>query len=179
VGRPLPDYEFRIAGGPVGEVQVKSKHVMRGYFHQNEPTAEAFDGPWFRTGDIGSIDRDGNLRISGRTSEVIHVAGLKVFPAEVEGCLLTHPDVAQAVVVGVPHATMGEAPAAFVVPREGANLQPQHVLQFARKAIAGYKVPYVIHLVPELPQLATGKPDRATLAERLKEERHAHADARS
>jgi acyl-CoA synthetase (AMP-forming)/AMP-acid ligase II len=179
VGRPLPGNEFRIVDGPEGQVQVKSHHIMAGYFHQSELTSASFDGDWFRTGDIGSIDAEGNLRISGRTSEVIHVAGLKVFPAEVEGCLLTHPHVAEAVVVGIPHETMGEAPAAFVVLQPDAHIKPNQLLQFARRSIAGYKLPYLIRVVPSLPRLATGKPDRVTLARCLEEESNAESNARS
>jgi acyl-coenzyme A synthetase/AMP-(fatty) acid ligase len=111
--------------------------------------------------------------------EVVHVAGLKVFPAEVEACLATHPDVLEAVVVGAPHPTLGEAPQAFVVPRENSNLSTKDILQFARSRIAGYKLPYVIHLVQSLPRLAGGKPDRGALAKLIVEkkdvERHAPA----
>jgi acyl-CoA synthetase (AMP-forming)/AMP-acid ligase II len=178
VGRPLPGYEFRVADAG-GELQVKSQHLMAGYYRQRDLTSAAFDGPWFRTGDIGRIDDQGNVCISGRTSEVIHVAGFKVFPAEVEGCLLTHQDVAEAAVVGIPHETMGEAPAAFVVLKPNAQVQPKHLLQFARKSMAGYKLPYSIRIVPSFPRLATGKPDRAALSLRLEEELNVNSPARS
>jgi long-chain acyl-CoA synthetase len=178
VGRPLPGYEFRVVGGAEGQLQVKSPNLMAGYFRQRELTSAAFDGPWFKTGDIGSIDGQGHVCIAGRTSEVIHVAGLKVYPAEVEGCLLSHPDVAEAAVVGVPHETMGEAPAAFVVLQPRAEILPKDLLQFARRTIAGYKLPYSIRIVPSLPRLATGKPDRVTLARRLEESSHASTHAR-
>jgi fatty-acyl-CoA synthase len=178
VGQPLPGYEFRVADGPAGKLQVKSPYLMAGYFRKTAETKAAFDGPWFHTGDIGSIDDHANIRISGRTSDVIHVAGLKVFPAEVEACFLSHPDVAEAAVVRVPHDAMGEAPAAFVVLRPSALIQTKHLLQFARGSIAGYKLPYLIRIVPSLPRLATGKVDRATLAGRLEEELSARSDAR-
>jgi fatty-acyl-CoA synthase len=87
-----------------------------------------------------------------------------VFPAEVEGFLLTHPDVVQAAVIGVPHETMGEALQAFVVARSGSGLTPSALLQFARARIAGYKLPYAITMLPALPALPSGKPDRAALA---------------
>jgi long-chain acyl-CoA synthetase len=178
VGKPLPGYEFRVADAD-GELQVKSQHIMAGYYRQRELTSAAFDGSWFRTGDIGRIDDQGNVCISGRKSEVIHVAGFKVFPAEVEGCLLTHPDVVEAAVVGISHETMGEAPAAFVVLEPNSQIQPKNLLQFARKSMAGYKLPYSIRIVPSLPRLATGKPDRVALSHRLEEEFNVNPPARS
>ena len=178
VGRPLPGYAVRIAGGENGEVQVGGPYVTPGYYRQPEQTAAALDH-WFRTGDIGSLDKDGNLSLSGRAKEVIHVAGLNVFPAEVEAFLLTHPDVLQAAVVGVPHPTLGEAVVAFVVPQPDSGLTPSALLQFARARIAGYKLPYRIHLRPELPLLSSGKPDRAALERSIQKEDHATADTRS
>ncbi len=162
VGRPLPNYEVRIVDS---EVQVRSPFVTSGYFRQPEQTDAAFDGSWFRTGDRGSLDEQGNLSIEGRVKDMICVAGLNVFPAEVEGFLLTHPDVVQVAVVGVPHETMGEVLQAFVVARPGSNLTPGTLLQFARAKIAGYKLPYTIKLLSDLPTLPSGKPDRVTLAQ--------------
>jgi acyl-CoA synthetase (AMP-forming)/AMP-acid ligase II len=164
VGRALEGYEFRVAEGEPGELQVRGAYVMPGYLGQPEQTAQAFDGDWFRTGDLGTIDEEGYIRIAGRAKEVVHVGGFNVFPAEVEGFLHGHPGVAQAVVVGVPHERMGEALAAFVVPRPGHDLEPGELLRFARPRIAGYKLPYVIRVVEELPFLPSGKPDRVALA---------------
>ena len=168
VGRPLPDFEFRSAGENApdepGELQVRGPHVTPGYLGQPDETAAAFDGEWFRTGDLGSIDELGYVRVAGRAKEVVHVAGFNVFPAEVEAFLLTHPEVVQAVVVGVPDERMGEVLAAYVVPTPGADLTPGALLRFARPRIAGYKLPYAISVVDELPLLASGKPDRVALA---------------
>ena len=165
VGRALEGYEFRVAGeDEPGELQVRGPYVMPGYLDQPEQTAQAFDGDWFRTGDLGTIDDQGYIRIAGRAKEVVHVGGFNVFPAEVEGFLLGHPGVAQAVVVGIPHERMGEALAAFVVPRPGHELDPGELLRFARPRIAGYKLPYTIRVVDELPFLPSGKPDRVALA---------------
>jgi acyl-CoA synthetase (AMP-forming)/AMP-acid ligase II len=175
VGRALPGYEFRVAGDEPGELQVRGPYVTPGYLGQPEQTAEAFDGEWFRTGDLGTIDADGYVRIAGREKEVIHVAGFNVFPAEVEAFLLGHPDVAQAVVVGTPHERMGEALAAFVVPRPGRELDSGALLRYARPRIAGYKLPYAIRVVDEIPYLPTGKPDRTALAARLTAEAEALA----
>lgn len=169
VGRPLPGFEFRVAGADgaeePGELQVRSPHVTPGYLGRPSETAAAFDGEWFRTGDLGTIDPQGHVRIMGRVKEVVHVGGFNVFPAEVEAFLLTHPGVLQAVVVGVPHERMGEVLAAYVVPRPGVDLQAAELLRFARPRIAGYKLPYAISVVEELPLLTSGKPDRVALAE--------------
>jgi fatty-acyl-CoA synthase len=169
VGRPLPGFEFRAAtpdDGEPSELQVRGPNVTPGYFRRPELTAEAFDGDWFRTGDLGYVDDDGYVHIAGRAKEIANVGGFNVFPAEVESCLLAHPGVRQAAVVAVPHERMGEALRAFVVPASEARLAPPELLRFARERIAGYKLPYAIDIVPELPLLASGKPDRAALRER-------------
>jgi acyl-CoA synthetase (AMP-forming)/AMP-acid ligase II len=166
VGRALPDYQVRVVGG---EVRVAGPYVTPGYYRQPDQTAAAFDDGWFRTGDLGWLDEDANLTITGRAKDVVHVGGLSVFPAEVEGFLLTHADVERAAVLGVPHPTMGETLVAFVVPRRGANLTPAALIQFARPRIAGYKLPYSIHLVTEIPTLPTGKADRSALLDLLQQ----------
>jgi acyl-CoA synthetase (AMP-forming)/AMP-acid ligase II len=159
-GRPLPGFEWRVEGG---ELWVRGPWVTPGYFRRPQETAEAFVDDWFRTGDVGDIDDDGHVRITGRLKEVVHVAGFSVFPAEVEGFLLTHPDVVQAAVVGAPDERFGEALQAFVVPRSGADVTPAALLQYARGKIADYKLPYRVRIVAELPVLASGKPDRVAL----------------
>jgi fatty-acyl-CoA synthase len=179
VGRPLSGYTFRVSGGSGGEIQVRGPYVTPGYHRQADQTAASYKDGWFCTGDLGLMDEHGNLCISGRAKEVIHVAGLNVFPAELEGLLLTHPEVAQVVVVAVPHPSFGEAPQAFVVLRPGADLTPAALLQFARERLAGYKLPYVIRLLPELPSLASGKPDRAALARLAQEEGHVASQPRT
>jgi acyl-CoA synthetase (AMP-forming)/AMP-acid ligase II len=193
VGRPLPGYEFRVvvpsAGGEasgareapgavdgdglgvgeeaLGEIEVRGAHVTAGYLGRPRELDEAFDGEWFRTGDLGGIDTAGNLTIAGRAKEVVQVGGFNVFPAEVESFLLTYPGIGQASVIGVPHAAMGETLHAFVVPSPRAKLEGRDVVGFARAGIAGYKVPYGVSVVPELPLLASGKPDRRELARSL------------
>jgi acyl-CoA synthetase (AMP-forming)/AMP-acid ligase II len=161
-GRPLPGYEFRVVRN--SEIEVRGPYVTAGYHGRPREHDEAFDGEWFRTGDLGGIDAAGNLTIAGRAKEVVHIGGFNVFPAEVESFLLTHPGIGQASVIGVPHAAMGETLHAFVVPSPRAELVGRDVVGFARAGIAGYKVPYGVSIVPELPLLASGKPDRRELA---------------
>jgi acyl-CoA synthetase (AMP-forming)/AMP-acid ligase II len=160
VGRPLPGYDVRIEEG---ELHVRGPHVTPGYFRRPEETEAAFIDGWFRTGDLVEVE-DGYIRIAGRAKELVHVGGFNVFPAEVENVLLTHPEVVQAVVVGAPDERMGEVLRAFVVARPGSELVPAGLLAFARSKIAGYKLPYEISILPELPLLPSGKPDRRALA---------------
>jgi long-chain acyl-CoA synthetase len=189
VGRALVGYELRIAAatgigageretagarsGPgesdaptaSGEIQVRSGYLPSGYHGLPWGEQELAPDGWFRTGDLGSIDADGNVTIAGRAKEVVHVGGFNVFPAEVESFLLTHPAIAQAAVIGVPHHVLGETLAAFVVAEPGAALAPREVIRFAREGIAGYKVPYAVTMLDQLPLLSSGKPDRRALAD--------------
>jgi acyl-CoA synthetase (AMP-forming)/AMP-acid ligase II len=166
VGRPLPGYEVRVepASGEHGEIQIRSSYLPSGYHSRPWGREELAEGGWFRTGDLGQLAPDGRLVIAGRAKEVVHVGGFNVFPAEVEAFLATHPAIAAAAVIGVPHSALGEAPLAFVVPAEGSALEPREVISFARGGIAGYKVPYTVRMVDELPLLPSGKVDRRALA---------------
>ncbi len=159
-GRAIPSFELRIAGE---ELELRGPYVTPGYFRRPEETAQAFSDGWFRTGDLATLD-DGHLRIVGREKEIVHVGGFNVVPAEVEAVLLAHPDVAKAAVVGVPDERMGEALRAYVAVRPGAELTAASLVAFVRSRIAGYKVPYAIEMLPELPLLPSGKPDRKALA---------------
>src|SRR5262249_33981299 len=160
VGRVAPAYEARIRDG---QLEGKGRHLTPGYYRRPEETAEAFDDGWFRTGDLAEID-DGYVRIVGRAKEIVHVGGFNVVPAEVEAALLAHPGVANVAVLGVPDERMGEALAAYVSPQPGKDLSPRDLIAFARSRIAGYKVPYAIEILPELPLLPSGKPDRKALS---------------
>ena len=167
VGRPLPGYTFRTVEG---ELQVRGHAVTPGYYRRPDQTEAAFDGDWFRTGDLGAIDERGYISVTGRADDVVQVAGLTVSPAEVEAVLLTHPDVARVVVVGVPHPTMGEVLRAFVVARPGSGLTSTALLRFARTRVAGYKLPYAIKMMPTIPTLGSGKPDRRAVIQAIQED---------
>jgi acyl-CoA synthetase (AMP-forming)/AMP-acid ligase II len=161
--RPLPGLELRVVAdnqgdADGGEVQVRGPHVTPGYHRRPDETEHAFDGGWFRTGDLGTFTQ-GRLRIHGRAKDIVHVSGFNVFPAEVEAALLAHPDVAQACVVGFPDETTGEALQAFVVLRPDSKVTRANLLQFMRERIAGYKLPYALTILPEFPRLMSGKPD--------------------
>jgi acyl-CoA synthetase (AMP-forming)/AMP-acid ligase II len=166
VGRPLPGNEVRCDGADAApaDVLVRGPHLWPGYHRRPWTAAETPGDGWLRTGDLGWLDGAGNLVIAGRLKDVVHVGGFNVFPAEVEGFLLTHPRVSAAAVVGMPHAGLGEVLAAFVVPTAGSPLPTRELVSFCRGGIAGYKVPYVIHVIDALPMLESGKPDRLALA---------------
>jgi malonyl-CoA/methylmalonyl-CoA synthetase len=159
VGLPLPGVELRLAGGTDGEVLLRGPNVFSGYWGNPEATAEAFDPDgWFRTGDLGSFDDRGYLRIEGRSKELIITGGYNVHPREVEELLLEHPGVAEVAVVGAPSEEWGERVAAFVVPADpSAPPGRDELLAFAAERLAGFKRPRVVHYVEALPRNALGK----------------------
>jgi malonyl-CoA/methylmalonyl-CoA synthetase len=159
VGLPLPGVELRLAGGTDGEVLLRGPNVFSGYWGNPEATAEAFDPDgWFRTGDLGSFDDRGYLRIEGRSKELIITGGYNVHPREVEELLGEHPGVAEVAVVGAPSEEWGEQVAAFVVPADpSAPPGRDELLAFAAERLAGFKRPRVVHFVEALPRNALGK----------------------
>ena len=159
VGLPLPGVELRLAGGDQGEVLLRGPNVFSGYWGNPAATAEAFDPDgWFRTGDLGSFDERGYLRIEGRSKELIITGGYNVHPREVEELLLEHAGVAEAAVVGTPSEEWGEQVTAFVVPADpAAPPGREELLAFAAERLAGFKRPRVVHYVEALPRNALGK----------------------
>jgi acyl-CoA synthetase (AMP-forming)/AMP-acid ligase II/acyl carrier protein len=154
----------RLAAGKRGEIALRGPTITRGYDNDAAATASAFRNGWFRTGDLGYLDADGYLFIVGRIKEIIHKGGQKVAPAEVEGALLSHPDVIDAAVFPVPHGRLGADVAAAVVLRQDAKVSAQRLRDFARERLAGFKVPGLIRIVPEIPKGGGGKIKRGELA---------------
>ena len=176
VGRPSSGTEMRIASADergVGEVQFRGPSVIRGYWNDPEATAVAIDrNGWLSTGDLGYLDEDGDLFLVDRKKELIIRGGYNVYPREVEEVLYEHPAVLEAAVVGVPHESLGEDIAAIVVPRPGAELDPEELKAWTKERVAAYKYPRHVVLVAELPKSPTGKIlkrsiDLGTLRERL------------
>jgi long-chain acyl-CoA synthetase len=165
VGKVLPGVEVRMAfedGRPLsvgqeGEIQVRGPNVMRGYHNRPEENAVTFtaDG-WFRTGDLGRLDAEGFLSISGRIKEIIIRGGEKIMPREVEEVLTQCPGVQEAAVIGEPDGDRGEAVVAFVVPA-GPPLGPETLREFCRSRLAEFKVPRRFTIATDLPRGATGK----------------------
>ncbi|MFD7504048.1 FadD3 family acyl-CoA ligase [Streptomyces sp. NPDC059850] len=165
-GRAIPDTEVKVVsplGGPrppgtPGEVLVRGFHVMRGYFEDPVATARAItpDG-WLRTGDIGVLDAEGNLRITDRIKDMFIVGGFNAYPAEIEQLLARHPDIADVAVVGVPDARLGEVAKAYAVRRPDSAVTADGLIAWARREMANYKVPRQVEFLPELPRNASGK----------------------
>src|ERR1700738_4919762 len=153
--------------GGSGEIVVRGPNVTRGYVNNPEADAKAFTNGWFRTGDQGSLDAEGYLRISGRLKEMINRGGEKVSPLEVDVVLMDHPAVQLALTFGMPHEKLGEEVAAAVVLKEGKTATERELRDHAEKHLAHYKVPHKIVFVTELPRGPTGKLQRIGLAAKL------------
>jgi fatty-acyl-CoA synthase len=131
---------------------------MRGYFERPEATREAIDERgWLHSGDLGVLDGDGYLRITGRLKDMVIRGGENIYPAEIEAVLCTHPKVAQAAVFGMPDPKWGEEVGAWVQLHEGASAEPQELVAFAEANLAHYKVPRRLRIVREFPMTVTGK----------------------
>lgn len=171
VGKPLPDVEFRLIDetgndvelGDPGEVVVKGPNVFKGYWNRPEETEKAFIDGWFRTGDVGVLDEEGYLYLVDRKRDLIIVSGFNVFPSEVENALLLNPKVAEAAVVGVPHAYTGETVKAYVVLEPGEEATEAELVADVQTRLARFKCPSTIAIVEELPHLVTGKVLRRAL----------------
>jgi len=148
--------------GEAGEVVIRGPGVMSGYVNNPAATADAFFGDWFRTGDRGVL-RDGYLYLEGRIKEMIIRGGENISPAEVEQVLLAHPEVVDAVCFGVPDDKYGELPAAAVT--LSGDVEQRELISFCRERLAAFKVPAVIHVLPEIPRTATGKVQRRRVGE--------------
>jgi acyl-CoA synthetase (AMP-forming)/AMP-acid ligase II len=171
-GRAVPGVSLRIVdddgkdlpAGERGEILVGGYGVMRGYWRDEERTAEAVDsGGWLHTGDIGTLDEHGNLAIVDRKKEMFIVSGFNAYPAEIEGLLLRCPDVAQVAVIGVPDERQGEVGRAYVVPAPGSGATPEGIIEWARANMSNYKVPRRVILVDALPVNPNGKIDKPAL----------------
>jgi acyl-CoA synthetase (AMP-forming)/AMP-acid ligase II len=165
-GQPAPGQEIRIVGGDgkplaaggVGEIQIRSNNVMKGYWNKAEATARAVCGErWFSTGDAGFFDADGYLYIHDRVKDMIVSGGENIYPAEVENAIMGHPAVADVAVIGVPDARWGEAVKAIVVKKPGVAGEPAEIIAYARERIAGYKLPKSVDFTDVLPRNPSGK----------------------
>ena len=163
IGRPAPGVRFRLAP-PEGELQIEARSIMRGYLDAPALTAAAFDGGWFRTGDLGRLRPDGRVELVGRKKELIVRGGIKIAPAEVEHVFRSHPNVLAALATGTPDPVHGEAVHVLVVPCPDATLDEGELREWAGARLERFKVPARIHFGDDLPVGRTGKADRKTLA---------------
>ncbi|RJO74885.1 AMP-binding protein [Nocardia panacis] len=176
VGRVGPHLEVKIVDpatgltvprGEPGELCTRGYSVMLGYWGQAEKTAEVIDAArWMHTGDIGVMDADGYLAITGRIKDMVIRGGENIYPREIEEFLYTHPDILDAQVIGVPDAKYGEELMAWVRMREGvAPLDASSVREFCAGKLARFKIPRYVHVVDEFPMTVTGKIRKAEMRE--------------
>lgn len=177
-GCALPDVEIRcvddngrdLPAGEAGEFWVRSPFVMKGYLDDPVATAATIDAEgWLHTGDVGTLDDNGYLRITDRKKDMYISGGFNCYPAEIEKLLCAHPAIEVAAVVGVPEERMGEVGKAFVVLRPGAQVSPDEIRAWARDAMANYKIPRMVVIVDDLPRNAAGKILRRELRETAQE----------
>ena len=164
-GRPLPGVEIRIVDGDgvgldrgqVGEITVRGADPLREYYKSGADTQQPWHEGWLHSGDLGYLDDDGFLWITGRTRELIIRGGHNIVPSEVEEVLYAHPAVVEAVVAGIPHDVLGEDVGAWVVLSEGSDTSATDLRAFLRERLADYKVPRQLQIIDRLPRNASGK----------------------
>ncbi|MHC4737928.1 MAG: class I adenylate-forming enzyme family protein [Planctomycetota bacterium] len=172
VGRPIPGVAVRITdenrnvlpAGLTGEIEVKGSGVFKGYFNQPQLTSETIIDGWMRTGDLGRMDTQGNLYLSGRKKELILCGGENIFPAEIEETLLENGFVRETAVIGIPDDRLEEVPCAFVVSRDGFCSEAD-IINFCCKRLSSFKVPKKVFFTDKIPKLGTSKIDRRKLKE--------------
>ena len=165
IGTPVEGVQMRVISGDgtelpageIGEIAIRGHNVMKGYWGNPEATTEAITDGWFRTGDLARVDEDGYFYIVDRKKDLIIRGGFNVYPREVEEILYEHPAVAEAAVIGIPHADLGEEIAAAVKLTPGATATSAELIAFVRDQVAPYKYPRHIWIVPDLPKGPTGK----------------------
>jgi long-chain acyl-CoA synthetase len=154
----LPPYE-------IGEILYQGENLMAGYWAREDATAEATRGGWFHTGDAGYLDGDGFIFLKDRVKDMIVSGGENVYPAEVEAVLMSHPEILECAVIGVPDPKWGETVKAVVVRRAGTKLSDVSLIEWSRDKLAGYKRPRSVDFIDALPRNASGKLLKRTLRE--------------
>jgi long-chain acyl-CoA synthetase len=175
IGIPIPSTDARIVDvetgerempvGESGELVIKGPQVMKGYLNMPEETDRTLKNGWLHTGDVAKMDEDGYFFIVDRKKDMIVASGYNVYPREVEEVLFEHPDVAEAVAVGVPDEYRGETIKAFVVKRSGATATEEEILAFCKERLAAYKAPRAVEFRDDLPKSAVGKLLRRVLVD--------------
>ena len=171
IGRAVPGVDLKavdddgkaLEPGGTGELWIRSPARMAGYLGRPGDTEAVFEGDWFRTGDLASLSVEGYVRIVGRKKDMILRGGYTVAPGEVEAVLMTHPDIAEAAVIGIPDDDLGEEIAAFVSLKRPGAAAAEDIVAFCRGRMAGYKYPRHVRIEPALPKGPAGKVLKARL----------------
>ena len=159
----LDDDCREVPAGELGEICLRSPMAIQGYYRNPEATEEFFRGGWCHTGDIGFLDNEGYLHVTGRKKNMIKSGGISIFPEEIEEVLSACPGVAEVAVISSRHREWGESVKALVVPKAGVDLEPNGIIRFCKERLASYKAPKSVELVSSLPRTALGKIDRGKL----------------
>jgi long-chain acyl-CoA synthetase len=165
IGKPCPYYQAKIVGeggeelvaNEIGEMAIKGPATSSGYFGNPEETKKCMKDGWFFTGDLVRRDSEGYFYFVARKNGMMKVAGMKVFPTEIEDVLSTHPGIAEVAVVKVRDRLHGEVPKAVIVLKEGAESDKAEIRKYSEKRMSKYKVPHIIELRTELPKTPGGK----------------------
>lgn len=173
VGLPFFHTEVKLTGddgmsvpaGQVGEVIIRAGHVMKGYWNQPEPTANALRGGWLYTGDLARQDDEGYFYIVDRKKELIISGGENIAPAEVESVIMDHPAVSDVAVIGYPDPVWGELVKAVVVKKTGRELNEQEIRDWCKGKIGNYKIPRQVVFAEAMPRTLTGKMEKRKLRE--------------
>jgi long-chain acyl-CoA synthetase len=175
IGIPIPSTDARIVDvetgetempiGESGELIIKGPQIMKGYLNMPDETAQTLKDGWLHTGDVARMDESGYFYIVDRKKDMIVASGYNVYPREIEEVLFEHPDVAEAVAIGIPDEYRGETVKAFVVTRSGASATEEEILDFCKERLADYKTPKAVEFRAELPKSAVGKLLRRVLAD--------------
>lgn len=171
VGKAVPFSQVRIVddqdrdlpAGEIGELICRGPNVMEGYYNNPEAAQSALRGGWLHTGDLARKDEEGYIYIAGRIKDMVITGGENVYPREVEDLLLEHPNVKEAVIIGVPDPKWGEAVKAVIVIHDGKQASEEEIIHFCKQSIAHYKAPKSVNFVNELPRNASGKIDKENL----------------
>ncbi len=169
--RIVDDEDRGLPAGEAGEILMRGPSVMKGYFRNEEKTAEVLRNGWLHTGDIGKLDDEGFLYFIDRKKDVIKTGGENVSSQEVEGILYRHEKILQAAVIGLPHEYWGEVVSAVIVPKPGMAITEEEIIAYCKNNLAGYKVPKKIIVIEKMPMSPTGKILKRLLKEefRIKE----------
>jgi len=165
VGKPLPGYEVecfddnmqQVARGVIGEICVRGDCVMMGYYNRPDDTKEAIIDGWFRTGDIGKVDKDGFIFIVDRKKDLIISKGMNIYPREIEEVIYTNDKVNACAVVGVKDIEANETPVAYIELKEGESATEAEFKEYIRPHLAPFKQPRKVYFMEKLPRNATGK----------------------
>ncbi len=159
----LDDDCREVPAGELGEICLRSPMAIQGYYRNPEATEELFHGGWCHTGDIGFLDGQGYMHVTGRKKNMIKSGGISIFPEEIEEVLSAYPGLADVAVISCQHPEWGESVQALVVPKAGAAIEPESLIRFCKERLAHYKAPKSVEILASLPRTALGKIDRGKL----------------